>query len=188
MQTAEDPDFTLLAQVADGDRGAFEALYRRYHPRLYGYLLRLLRRPEVVDEAINDTLFVVWQKASGFAGASRVSTWIFGIAYRKGLKALARIDRRGSELDAETSLDQIAEGGPERDLATRELAREVTAALVRLPPDQRAVVEMTYYQELPYREIAAIMDCPVNTVKTRMFHARRRLRELLPVLGLRREA
>ena len=188
MQPAQDPDLTLLERIADGDRGAFETLYRRYHPRLYGYLLRLLRRPELVEEAVDDALFVVWRKAAGFQGASRVSTWIFGIAYRKGLKALARIDRWGSEVAAETVREPVAEGGPEQDLATSELAREIASALVRLPPDQRAVVEMTYYQNLPYREIAAIMECPVNTVKTRMFHARRRLRELLPVLGLRREA
>ena len=102
MQTAQDPDSNLLERIADGDRGAFEALYRRYHPRLYGYLLRLLRRPELVEEAVDDALFVVWRKAVGFQGASRVSTWIFGIAYRKGLKALARIDRWGSEVAVET--------------------------------------------------------------------------------------
>lgn len=183
-----DPDLALLAGVAGGDRAAFDALYRRYHPRLYGYLLRLTRRPEVAEEAINDTLFVVWRKAAEFAGGSRVSTWIFGIAYRKGLKGLARLDRREQQGAPAAAREPIAPGGPERDLDAGELARELAAALVHLPPEQRAVVEMTYFQDLPYREIAAIMRCPVNTVKTRMFHARRRLRELLPALGRRREA
>ena len=188
MVTGTDPDRALLERIAGGDRAALEALYRRYYPRLYGYLLRLTRRPEVVDEAINDALFVVWRKAADYQGISRPSTWIFGIAYRKGLKALAKNERRDVELDLETLEGPVAEGGPESDLAAAELAVEVTAALGRLPAAQRAVVEMTYYQNLAYREIAEIMNCPVNTVKTRMFHARRRLRELLPHLGLRREA
>jgi RNA polymerase sigma-70 factor, ECF subfamily len=188
MVTGTDPDRALLEQIAGGDRAALEALYRRYYPRLYGYLLRLTRRPEVVEEAINDALFVVWRKAADYQGISRPSTWIFGIAYRKGLKALAKNERRDAELDLETLEGPVAEGGPESDLAAAELAVEVTAALGRLPAAQRAVVEMTYYQNLAYREIAEIMSCPVNTVKTRMFHARRRLRELLPHLGLRREA
>jgi RNA polymerase sigma-70 factor (ECF subfamily) len=190
MESVAEPDDALLARVAEGDRHAFEVLYRRYYPRLYGFLLRLTRRPEVAEEAINDTLFVVWRKAAEFAGASRVSTWIFGIAYRKGLKGLARLERRRDD-DAEggpaAGREPIAPGGPGHDLDAGELARELGAALVQLPPEQRAVVEMTYFQDLPYREIAAMMDCPVNTVKTRMFHARRRLRELLPALGRRRD-
>lgn len=181
-------DLDLLDRVADGDRHAFETLYRRYSPRLYGYLLRLVRRPELAEEALNDTLLVVWERAASFRGGSQVSTWIFGIAYRKGLKALARHERREIGADAGAGEEPVADGGPERDLAASELTREVAEALERLPVEQRAVVELTYFQNLPYREIAEIVGCPVNTVKTRMFHARRRLREMLPDLGMRREA
>ena len=70
-----------------------------------------------------------------------------------------------------------------RDL-TRELATVLGRALGLLPAEQRAVVEMTYYYGLSYQEISEIMGCPVNTVKTRMFHARRRLREILPTMGI----
>jgi RNA polymerase sigma-70 factor (ECF subfamily) len=188
MAAGHDQDSTLLDRVAGGDRGAFESLYRRYHPRLYGYLLRLLRRPELAEEALNDAMFVVWKKAASFRGRSRVSTWIFGIAYRKGLKALAGQDRREIEGGDGPGDEPLAAGGPDRDLADSELARHLAAALARLPAEQRAVVELTYFQSLPYREIAEIMGCPVNTVKTRMFHARRRLRQMLPEIGLAREA
>lgn len=188
MAPVQDQDSTLLDRVADGDRTAFETLYRRYYPRLYGYLLRLVRRPEMAEEALNDAMYVVWRKAASFRGGSRVSTWIFGIAYRKALKSLAGQDRRevgGEVLPAD---EPVAAGGPDRDLEEGELARQVAAALEQLPPEQRAVVELTYYQSLPYREIATVLGCPVNTVKTRMFHARRRLRQMLPGLGLVREA
>ncbi|HEY4573032.1 MAG TPA: sigma-70 family RNA polymerase sigma factor, partial [Thermoanaerobaculia bacterium] len=74
--------------------------------------------------------------------------------------------------------------GPESLLARRELASVLGRAMAQLPPEQRAVVELTYYQGCSYPEIAAIVGCPVNTVKTRMFHARRRLREVLPGLGV----
>jgi RNA polymerase sigma-70 factor (ECF subfamily) len=79
---------------------------------------------------------------------------------------------------------EMAEGGPESLLTRRELAGTLGKALHALSPEHRAVVELTYYYELSYPEIAQIVGCPVNTVKTRMFHARRRLRELLPGLGV----
>lgn len=183
------PDRELLSGVVRRDRAAFETLYRRWSPRLLGYLLRLTRRRELAEEALNDTMLVIWRQAAAFAGTSRVSTWIFGIAYRKGLKALER-DRRGAfEPVGGRTAEPIDPGGPDRDLAAREMARVVGRALARLPPDQRTVIEMACYQELPYREVASALGCPVNTVKTRMFHARRKLRTLLPPQGgERREA
>jgi len=177
-------DGELLDRVGDRDRRAFEVLYHRYHRRLFGYLLRLTAgRVEMVEEVLNDAMLVVWRSASDFRGRSRVSTWVFGIAYRKALKALAR-RKRQRETNEDEAPEPVAPGGPEHDLDRGETARAVSAALASLPAEQRAVVELTYYRQLPYREIAEIVGCPVNTVKTRMFHARRRLRELLPGLGV----
>jgi len=176
-------ELTLLRRVATKDRKAFEALYHLYYRRLFGYLLKLTRRVDLVEEVLNDVMLAIWKGAASFDGRSRPSTWIFGIAYHKGLKALAR---RPAEVDGD------AEGGPEpvdRDepeslAARRELAGVLGRALGSLSPEQRAVVELTYYYGLAYPEIAEIVGCPVNTVKTRMFHARRRLRELLPGMGV----
>ncbi|MCB1693307.1 MAG: hypothetical protein KDI19_11110, partial [Pseudomonadales bacterium] len=95
MQTRkEEQDFEdrkLLERVATRDKVAFERLYARYYSQLSRYLARLLRRPELVEEIVNDTLFVVWEKADRFEGRSKVSTWITGIAYLKGIKALDRL-------------------------------------------------------------------------------------------------
>src|SRR5262249_3907053 len=118
-----------------------------------------------------------------FNETSRVSTWIFGIAHNKALKARARASGRAAELPV--SEQHPVEGeDPEDATIRRELGRVVAQGLEALPPEQRAVMELTFYQGRSYREIAEITRCPVNTVKTRMFHARRRLAPLLAALGL----
>jgi RNA polymerase sigma-70 factor (ECF subfamily) len=176
-------ELALLERVRRGDRSAFEAIYHRFHRPLGAYLLRLIRRPEAVDELVDDTLLVVWKGAGRFDGRSRLSTWIFGIAYRKALKHFDR-QRREASRSGEMDGEPIALGdGPERRHARRELARQVIAALDRLPAEQRGVVMLTYYQGLSYPEIAEVMDCPLGTVKTRMFHARRKLARLLAETG-----
>ena len=177
----DDRDVLLLEQVAAKDRSAFQELYHRYYQRLFGFIFKMTRRPEVVEEALNDTLMAVWQGARSFDGRSRVSTWILGIAHRQALKALSRVKRaeRDPGVDAEEGPE-----GPESLAARRELASALGRALAQLPPEQRAVVELTYYHGCSYPEISTIIGCPVNTVKTRMFHARRRLRGLLTAAGL----
>lgn len=180
MTSSRPSDEELLKRIGARDRAALEQLYHRYHGRLTGYLLRITRRPELAEEVLNDTMLTVWQQAARFEGRSRPSTWVFGIAYRKALKALSRLPREVQTLAAVEERP-----GPEesdRALALRELRERLTAALGELSVEQRAVVELTYFQELSYREIARILDCPENTVKTRMFHARRKLRRLLPEL------
>ena len=139
---------------------------------------------ELAQEGVNDVMLVVWEKAGSFTGRSKVSTWIMGIAYRKGLKILEK-SRRWSERfrtvdfqewnEPSTSSSEHMEEVILKDLLARGLAS--------LPPEQRAVVELTYYQGCSYQEISEIAGCPVNTVKTRMFHARAKLRKLLPELG-----
>jgi RNA polymerase sigma-70 factor (ECF subfamily) len=137
----------------------------------------MTRRPQLTDEILNDTMLIVWRKAATFDLSSKVSTWIIGIALRRGLKALARAD--DARDSAPDDVAASAEPGPEAQLLRRELRRQLGRALMSLPVEQRAVVELSFYHGYTYREIATIVDCPVDTVKTRMFHARRRLKVLL---------
>jgi RNA polymerase sigma-70 factor (ECF subfamily) len=139
--------------------------------------MRLVRRPQLVEEALNDTLMVVWQRPDSFHGGSKLSTWIFAIAYRKAMKALGRFDDPREDLEG---FERADEGpGPEENSAGV-LRRDLLArAMDELSPAHRAVVDLTYYHELDYNEIARILDCPVGTVKTRMFHARRQLRRIV---------
>lgn len=167
----------LVARTADGDLRAFEALYKLYFPRLRHFLSRLVRAPEKVEEALDDTMMVVWTRAATYDGACRVSTWIFGIAYRKGLKALSRLDEPVEDTSAERASE---EEGPEAQLSRAQVRARLNAALATLSAHHRAVVDLAYFHEMGYREIAEIMDCPVDTIKTRMFHARRSLRSQIP--------
>jgi RNA polymerase sigma-70 factor (ECF subfamily) len=169
----------LLRLVANGDRQAFQALYVGYHPRLARFLTRLTHRFDVAEEIINDTLWVVWCKAGEFRGDSQVSTWIMGIAYRRALKTLKRLQSTAPAPELPLDGPALATEEPQR---TDELHEWLDRALLHLPPEQRLVLELAYYLGHSCAEIATIMDCPVNTVKTRMFHARRKLRILLPQL------
>jgi len=167
----------LVERVAGQDRRAFETLYRLYHPRLTAFLTRFVRRPDRVEEALNDTLMVVWNRADRYNGESKVSTWVFGIAYRQGLKALSRFDEAVEDVDAEARKSD--EKTPEEQLEHRQTRIVIDRAMAQLSADHRAVVDLAYFHEMGYREIAEIMDCPVDTVKTRMFHARRNLKAQL---------
>jgi RNA polymerase sigma factor (sigma-70 family) len=176
--SADAREVDLIRRVAEGDRVAFEALYRSYFPRLTRFLERMTRRPYLCEELLNDTMYVVWDKAGTFNFRSRLSTWIFGIAYRKGLQALRDLeDPVDFDFD---SLSDSPEHGPEEQLMRQQLQRVLSEAVDALSVSHRTVIELTYFHGAGYREIAEIMECPIDTVKTRMFHARRRLQALLP--------
>lgn len=177
----EELELALLDGVRRGRRAEFDALYRLYHPRLWRFLVHLMRHPEAIEEVLNDTMMVVWQRAEGFDGRSKLSTWIFGIAYRKALKALSRQDLPVDGGDVDEPMD--AGPGPERQLGLAQLRGRLRRALAELSPEHRAVVELCYFHDMAYAEIAEVVGCPAETVKTRVFYARRRLRLLLDDLA-----
>ncbi len=161
----------LLARIACRDEVALKALYDLYYPRLARFLLRVTRDPNTVIEIINDVFLVVWNKAAEFRGDASVSTWILSIAYRKGARTVARTKPTEMLHDEHLAHDDASE------LAS--LRRDLDKALARISPEQRAVVELAYFFGYSYSEIGEILGCPENTVKTRMFHARRVLRALM---------
>jgi RNA polymerase sigma factor (sigma-70 family) len=178
-ELSRDPggELGLLARIADRDLKAFEELYRRYHPRLTRFLMNILRHPQLTEEALDDTMMVVWKRPEGFNGASKVSTWIFAIAYRTALKARSRHDEPVEDDGLETR--PSGEVGAEQQLGQRQTQAILMSAMAQLSADHRAVVDLTYFHDVGYREIAEILDCPVGTVKTRMHHARRHLKAML---------
>src|SRR6516164_9010586 len=169
----------LIARIAEGDRKAFEELYYIYHRRLARFLTRLTRRYDIAEEVVNDTFWVVWRKAKSFRGDSQPSTWILGIAYRKARNAF-----RSSARLAEKNLQaEFLPPTDEEPSGTEELRDWLGRALAELPVEQRLAVELCYELGHSCEEIATIMGCPVNTVKTRLFHARAKLQRLLPQLA-----
>jgi RNA polymerase sigma-70 factor (ECF subfamily) len=171
-----EPEASLVARIAAGDQRAFAEFYGLYRRRLARFLGRVIASPDTVDELINDVMFVVWQDAARFELRSKVSTWVFGIAWYKALKALER-QKRGAGLPA-LEPDEL----PAEDRGVLEDRDWLRRGLDRLSPEHRLVVELTFFVGCSYGEIAAIAGCPVNTVKTRMFHARQRLHGILKAL------
>ena len=176
-RSADALDQALMERIVGRDLRAFEALYRIYHPRLDRFLGLVTARPTIVEEALNDTMLVVWRRAASYSGGCKVSTWIFAIAYRTVLKALRTQDE---PVDAAT-IDELASEdiGPEQEAIRQQTLSTLASALDTLSAEHRAVLVLTYFHDLPYAEIARIVECPVDTVKTRMFHGRRRLRAAL---------
>lgn len=171
FETDDDLDRALLGKVGSGCKESFAALYERCYTPVTRFAFRYIQDERIVEEVVNDSLFVVWEKAATFRGDSRVMTWILGITMRKCWQAL-RVDK------SQVLNDELPAELPEK---SNELSRSHTqltlvSALNALSPEHRACVELAYSNGFTGEEIAEIMDCPVNTVKTRMHHARKYLR------------
>ncbi len=176
-RSSDGDDVALLARIAAGDAGALASLYREYHRRLVRFLGRFTRRDDMIEEVINDTFMIVWDKAGEFRAQARVSTWLMGIAYRVTLKAL----RQGALVCESAGV--IGEEGMSEPFSAHELTDWVGKGLTRLTPEQRLVMELAYVMGHSLEEIAAITSEPVSTVKARMFHARVKLRNVMPALA-----
>jgi RNA polymerase sigma-70 factor (ECF subfamily) len=174
-------DIAWLQAIARGDRVAFERLYLRYHPRLARFLARHTQRTDLVEEIVNESMWVVWTTADRFRGESRVSTWIIGIAWRRLMKALR--DRPAAAVQSPPEEAAADDGAGASDAELAELRDWLRHGLDLLPTEQRTTLELAYFLGQSCEEIAAIMDCAVGTVKARLFHARLRLRNSLPALG-----
>jgi RNA polymerase sigma-70 factor (ECF subfamily) len=180
-------DLALLGRVAEGDRDAFRRLYSHYHRRLHRFLMRLTRERQLTEEVINDTMMVVWQHAADFRGASRVSTWILGIAYRRALKTLER-SRNTSAQDIIVAAASVPDGALLDALSQGTETHDwIDSALAKLSSEHRMVIELAYFLGLSCEEIAEIVGCPLGTVKTRMFYGRERLRQVLVMLAAPRK-
>jgi RNA polymerase sigma-70 factor (ECF subfamily) len=162
----------LLQRIVQRDRDALTELYRTYHARLFKFIFRLTGSYATADELVNDIMLLVWQNAAAFRGHSKVSTWIFGIAYRQ---AMRRVTRRQLGLPGYNDPEEVGYDGT-IDVETEDW---VWRALRALPAAQQLTVVLVFHLGLSYSETAEVMQCPVNTVKTRMFHAREKLRTWL---------
>lgn len=168
-------DTVLLKRIAADDRDALSELFVRYQPRLFKFVFRLTSSYSIAEEMVNDVMLIVWRKAATFRHESKVSTWIFGIAYRTSMR---RLSRRRLRLTPLTDVD--APGAQEE--AKAETEDWVHKAIETLSPAHQLTVMLVFYLGLSYEEVAVITECPTNTVKTRMFHARKRLRGELEAL------
>jgi RNA polymerase sigma-70 factor (ECF subfamily) len=174
----------LLARIERADEDAFRALYRAFSRRLYAYVLRQLGDPAQAEEIVADTLYEVWRKPANFRGDSQFSTWLIGIARNKVLMAFRgrKPDSKHEDLD---SIAEIlpAEGGSAFDAVAQAQRREgVLHCMDKLSDEHRECGHLVFYEGLALAEVAEVQGCPENTVKTRLFHARQKLKNCLRLL------
>lgn len=178
-------DDILLAQVALGDRDAFSKLYLKYQPRLVSYCARLLnddlaQAADIVDEA----MFDVWRSAGRFEGKSKPSTWIYSITRNKLISWL----RKTSEVtlgDDESLLAMVDPANSlEQELELSDIKQQLIRLMAQLTAEHREVLHLTYFEDKSVKEVAFLLGISENTVKTRMFYARKRLAQLLEKAGI----
>lgn len=172
----------LLEAISKGNEKAFARLYRALNGRIHAFALQFLRNPHLAEDVVTETLFEVWRNAKRFAGQSRASTWVLGIARHKALDKLrdrAAFERTESPWDEACDLIPSNDLSAFEQLAQQQTASEIQRCLDRLPVDQRECMHLVFYQDLSLAEVAALQGVPENTVKTRLFHARRKLRAKL---------
>jgi RNA polymerase sigma-70 factor, ECF subfamily len=178
-------DEALIGRIATGDKVAMQVLFARHHVRVYRFVLRLVRDQTRAEDLISEVFLDVWRQAGKFEARSAVSTWLLAIARYKALSALRR--RPDEELDEETAA-AIEDPGddPETALEKKDKGEILRKCLTALSPEHREIIDLVYYHEKSVEEVAEIVGIPENTVKTRMFYARKRLSELLKAAGVDR--
>jgi RNA polymerase sigma-70 factor (ECF subfamily) len=183
MQSTSDD--VLIGRIATGDRLAMQVLFARHHVRVYRFVLRLVRDESVAEDLISEVFLDVWRQAGRFEGRSQVSTWLLAIARFKALSALRR--RPDEELDDETAeaIEDLSDD-PEVALDKKDKSAAIRKCLEKLSAEHREIIDLVYYHEKSVEEVAKIVGIPENTVKTRMFYARKRLAELLKAAGIER--
>ena len=168
-------DRHLVKRIALQDHAAFRELNSRYRQRIVRFVSRATSRPDIIDEVTNETLWIVWKSAASFRGGSKVSSWILGIARHTGNRAFRKSVSRKNIPHMDEHPDEES-GEP---WSQSEACEWLAAGLSQLPVTQRTVLELAYFVGHSCEEIAEHVNCPVNTVKTRLFHARRKMRALL---------
>src|SRR6476659_6351467 len=178
-------DELLIGRRASGDRLAMQVLFARHHVRVFRFVLRLVRDESVAEDLISEVFLDVWRQAGRFEGRSQVSTWLLAIARFKALSALRR--RPDEELDEETAeAIEDPSDDPEAALANKDKSAAIRKCLEKLSAEHREIIDLVYYHEKSVEEVAQIVGIPENTVKTRMFYARKKLADLLKAEGIER--
>ena len=186
-------DQQLVLRVQKGDKAAFDLLVRKYQHRIAKLVSRYVRDRAEVDDVTQEAFIKAWRAIKGFRGESAFYTWLYRIAINTAKNYLVALGRRPLSADMETeeaessaavniNLRDVAT--PERHLLADEIARTVERSLAALPEDLRSAITLREIDGLSYEEIAEVMDCPIGTVRSRIFRAREAIdKELQPLLA-----
>jgi len=184
-QTPDTPDAALIRLIAAGDKHAMQILFGRHNLRVFRFVLRFVGDKSAAEDLVSEVFLDVWRQAGRFQGRSQVTTWLLAIARNKALSALR--GRSNEELDEDVAAGiEDPQDNPEVTLQNRQKAAILLNCLTKLAPSHREVIDLVYYHEKSIDEVAEITGVPQNTVKTRMFYARKRIAELMAAQGIDR--
>jgi RNA polymerase sigma-70 factor (ECF subfamily) len=178
-------DQALVGLIGQGDKQAMQVLFARYNVRIFRFLMRFFASASMAEDLVSEVFIDVWRGAGQYQARSRVSTWLFAIARNRALSALRRRSRDESDDEA---IEFIADPGDDPEIAMQKTERSAILldCLKQLSLAHREIIDLVYYHERSIDDVAEIICVPQNTVKTRMFHARRGIAKLLAAQGVER--
>jgi len=186
-----DPESEVIARAQGGDVEAFGRIYHAYAGRVHALCWRIAGNPQRAEDLTQEVFVRAWRNLHAFQGRSRFFTWLYRIAVNTAKNYLESQGRRPPGSDMEIEGAELIESGdglrdqatPERQMLTNEIASTVHRVLEHLPPDLRTAITLREIEGMSYEEIAEVMDCPIGTVRSRIFRAREAIDlELRPLL------
>ena len=176
----------LLKDIAAGDAKALERLFVRARTRVFRFLMRLVRNQGIAEELLNEVFLSVWQNAHRYEGRSEPMTWILSIAHNKAVSTLRKKTEVLGIYDEVAGNLVAEEDSPDIIAQKHDKSAKIRNCMSQLSTDHRTILDLVYYQEQSVAEVAEVLGIPENTVKTRMFYARKKLSELLLERGIDR--
>jgi RNA polymerase sigma-70 factor, ECF subfamily len=179
MDLTNEQIFELLRKIGQGNETAMREVYRAFSRKVYAYALNHIHDTGRAEEIVVDTMHEVWKHPDRFRGESKFSTWLIGIARHKLLDAFRKTN---------TDYDELDESLPSEDqgvfdaLAEKQRREGVWHCMEKLSGDHRECLHLVFYEGMSLGEVASIQGCPENTVKTRLFHARQKIKNCLRLL------
>jgi len=178
-------DEVLIRLIAKGDKDAIRLLYARHSVRVFRFLVRMTNNDATAEDLVSEVFTEVWRSAGRFEGRSQVTTWILGIARFKAMSAMRRRTFEALDDDAAASIADTADN-PEVVMQNANRSAVLQSCLKELSSAHRQVIDLIYYHGQSIEEVAEVVGIPQNTVKTRVFHARKRIAELMAERGIDR--
>lgn len=178
-------DEVLIRLIAKGDKDAIRLLYARHSVRVFRFLVRMTNNDATAEDLVSEVFTEVWRSAGRFEGRSQVTTWILGIARFKAMSAMRRRTFEALDDDVAASVADTADN-PEAVMQNADRCAILQSCLKALSSAHRQVIDLIYYHGQSIEEVAEVVGIPQNTVKTRVFHARKRIAELMAERGIDR--
>lgn len=176
---------SLIGRIAAGDTTALRTLFARHQVRVFRFILRLVRNEAVAEELTNEVFLEAWRNAASFEGASSAATWVLSIAHHRAVSSLRKRREESWDQDAAAALPDAGDD-PEVVAQKADKGAILRRCVDALSPEHKGIIDLVYYHEMSISEASAVLRIPENTVKTRMFYARKRLSELLKEAGIDR--